>query len=128
MIAAIQTDEYEKLVVYRKKPVILPFTADRRPHCQRLKPVAATVAETERSIVFYLVEILKSPDRARGFGIAGVPTSILLKEGRELLRLSALMPEHVARAFTRSSKIDRQAICHGLNLQEWRNRSLQAIY
>ncbi|MFU8792801.1 MAG: thioredoxin [Acholeplasmataceae bacterium] len=61
--------------------------------CKMLKPVLEAVAQDEKDIDFYRVDIDQYRDQAIQSGIRSVPTVVLYKDGEEVDRTSGYQPK-----------------------------------
>lgn len=61
--------------------------------CKMLKPVLDAVAQDEKDVDFYRVDIDQYRDQAIQSGIRSVPTVVLYKDGEEVDRTSGYQPK-----------------------------------
>jgi len=90
---------FEKTVIQAKEPVLVDFYAEWCGPCKALGPILEKLAEefsTRARIV--KVNVDEEPGLAARFGIRGVPTLILFKDGRQLEAIVGLQPPKVLKA------------------------------
>lgn len=78
------TDDYEEAISEKERKVILVFGAEWCAHCVKLKDYLKTA-----DLKGYLVCFLNTEDRRdlkREYGVRSLPTSVMLKEGKEISR------------------------------------------
>jgi thioredoxin len=87
MFVKTATDKNFKEATASKMPVIVDFYGSWCGPCKAMAPSLEKVAE-ERSpaISFYKVDIDDSPSTSQEFRISGVPTLIIMSEGKEVAR------------------------------------------
>jgi thioredoxin 1 len=90
---------FESTVVQGSETVLVDFTADWCPPCQRLSPVVARIAEqTAGRVLVGSVDVDACPDLASRFRIRGLPTLIVFQHGKEIARRTGLTDEDGIRA------------------------------
>ncbi len=73
---------------------LLDFYADWCGPCHVMAPIFAEAEKMfEGKITFKKVDVEADPDMAVKFGVAGIPTFVILKDGRELDRRTGAMPK-----------------------------------
>jgi thioredoxin 1 len=78
--------------------VLVDFWADWCGWCHRQAPILNTLAgEYAGKIVIGKIDTDRYPEAARRFGIRGLPTMILFKDGRRLATLEGFRPEPALR-------------------------------
>ena len=81
MVNKISQNDFQN--VLQSKVALIDFSATWCGPCQMLAPVLEKVSENMAGQVdFYAVDVDESPDLAGQFGIQGVPTLIMIKDGR----------------------------------------------
>ncbi|MGB6407810.1 thiol reductase thioredoxin [Tetzosporium hominis] len=96
MINNFQIAQLEE-IKNEEKPVILKFTADWCPGCKQLAPVIEHLADENREVIFYDVDVDRNLDFAQQtYGVMSIPTLILLKKGKEVDRVTAPEPSEKA--------------------------------
>ena len=88
-----------------KKPVLVDFHAEWCGPCKTMAPELKKLVDSHGDKVRVIkVDVDRNPEAAAHYGIQGVPTLILFKEGRQLWRksgamsagqLSAVLTEHL---------------------------------
>jgi thioredoxin 1 len=88
-----ESDVKERLA-QQDKPLLLSFTADWCMPCKTFAPVLGALnGKHGERIDIIRVDIDACPDLARQYGVRGVPTSILLRDGTECDRFVGSKPE-----------------------------------
>lgn len=83
MIKHLENDEFQKLVLESKQPVVVDFYATWCGPCQYMEPVIEEIAqEMEGKVNVYKVNIDEARDLAIDQGIVSVPTFIFVKDGK----------------------------------------------
>ena len=80
-IVEITTDNFDEIVVAADKPVVVDFWASWCGPCKMLSPIIDQIAEEREDIIVGKVNVDEQPLLAMQFGISGVPTVALFKNG-----------------------------------------------
>ena len=76
------TDEnFEAEVLKADKPVIVDFWAECRGPCKQIAPILSEISNEMQDVVIGKHNIDDSPNRPSQFGIRGIPTMLLFKNG-----------------------------------------------
>ena len=85
---SVTTTSFEKDVLKSKVPVLVDFWAPWCMPCRMLAPVIDAVAsEYEGKVKVLKLNTDEDPGLADTFGIRGIPTLILFKDGAEIARM-----------------------------------------
>lgn len=68
-------------VLHAGKPVLLDFYADWCGPCRMLSPLVDEVSEERSDVSCYKVNVDEEVDLSVRFGVASIPTLVLLKNG-----------------------------------------------
>src|SRR5215210_7356630 len=103
LIKEINDANFEREVLEAEQPVLVDFTADWCPPCRLLAPTLDAVAEQlAGSARIVKVNVDENSVATQRYGIKGMPTLILFKNGREEERVvGAVSREVVTRMFTK---------------------------
>ena len=84
----IGDSEFEKEVLQSEKPVLVDFWAEWCAPCRMIAPtVEAVAAEYEDRASVVKVNVDDNPATAGTYGIRGIPTLILFRDGKEVERV-----------------------------------------
>lgn len=81
-ILHITDDNYEALVAGADKKVLLDFWAVWCGPCQMLAPTIEQIAKENDDFLVGKIDVDQSPDLARKFGIASIPTLVVMDGGK----------------------------------------------
>ncbi|RFM27236.1 thioredoxin [Deminuibacter soli] len=100
------TDKKETFrdIIQSGKPVLVDFFAEWCGPCKTMAPVLKQVQEKMKDELRILkMDVDKNPAVAQAFGIQGVPTFILFKNGEIVWRQSGAMPQAQLESFLRQN-------------------------
>jgi len=82
-LQAISDDSFESDVISSKIPVLVDFWAQWCGPCKALAPIVEDVAKNyEGKVKFVKLDVDNNPATPPKFGIRGIPTLILFKDGQ----------------------------------------------
>ncbi len=83
MSKQIGKNEFQKLVLDSKEPVLVDFFANWCGPCKMLSPI---MDEISNDIPVYKIDTDEEEDLARDYGIMSIPCVIAFKDGKEINR------------------------------------------
>ena len=89
---AIAGDALTRLIGGTSLPVVVDFWADWCGPCKMMAPAFAEAARARPRVQFVKLDTDASPQAAAHYGIRGIPTMILFRDGAENARVSGAMP------------------------------------
>jgi thioredoxin 1 len=98
-VRAVSDSSFEEEVLQSEKPVLVDFWAEWCGPCRMLAPTVEAVAEQYReSACVVKLNVDENPSTAGAYGIKGIPTLILFREGKEVERVvGAISKESISR-------------------------------
>ena len=74
---------FEKDISLSKKPIIVDFWADWCGPCKQIGPILEEISEEKKdSIIILKLNIDENPITPQKYGVRGIPTLMLFKEGK----------------------------------------------
>jgi thioredoxin 1 len=91
----VTSDEsFERDVLDSTEPVLVDFWAEWCAPCKMIAPVVAEIAEEyDGQIKVAKLDADENPNTMQAFGIMGIPTLILFKDGQIAERITGFMPK-----------------------------------
>ena len=80
----VTSSNFEEAVLKNEKPVLLDFWATWCGPCQMIAPIVHSIAEENDNIVVGKVDVDTEIQLAQKFGIASIPTLVLIKNGQAI--------------------------------------------
>ncbi|MCC7361019.1 MAG: thioredoxin [Anaerolineales bacterium] len=86
-------DNFQAQVLESSAPVLVDFTAEWCPPCHMLAPVVADLnTEWNGAVKVGQLDADNNVNATMQYGVLGLPTLILFKDGRPVERLTGFMP------------------------------------
>lgn len=94
MAIDVGSDRFTQVVEQSPTPVLVDFWAPWCGPCRQMAPILERAQEAWGDTVKVVkVNVDDNPELAQRFGIMGIPTMVLFKDGRELGRVTGVRPE-----------------------------------
>ena len=85
-VITITKENFAQEVLQSEKPVLLDFWASWCGPCRMLSPIVDEVAEERTDVKVGKVNVDEQPELAQAFGIASIPTLLVIRDGRTVNR------------------------------------------
>jgi thioredoxin 1 len=83
MVLEVTDKDFEKEVLKESKLVLVDFWAPWCGPCRQIGPVLEELAAEMQDVKFVKVNVDDSPDTPSRYGVRGIPTLILVKDGKQ---------------------------------------------
>ena len=104
LISALTQDNFEKEVGQSATPVLVDFWAEWCGPCKMIGPALEEIAgELAGKLTVAKVDIDENPMTPGQFGVRGIPTLILFKDGKQVATKVGAMPKSALKAWIESS-------------------------
>ena len=92
-VIEITSDNFELEVMNSEKPVLIDFWAAWCGPCKMLSPTVEAVAEEQDAVKVCKINVDDEEMLAMKFGVASIPTLVLIKNGEEVERSVGVVPK-----------------------------------
>ena len=90
----VTADNFQTEVLDSKKAILVDFWAEWCGPCKMVAPVLEEIAaENSDKLIIGKLDIEEYPNIPQQFGITGIPTMILFKDGQEATRVIGFKPK-----------------------------------
>jgi len=87
---------FDQAVTNSEKPILVDFWAPWCGPCRFVGPILAEIAsERSDSLLVGKLNVDDNPRTAQKYGITGIPTMILFKDGKPIDRIVGAMPKNM---------------------------------
>lgn len=93
-ITRLNEDDFTNEVINAEKPVLVDFTAVWCGPCKMLDPIVSQLAvDWDGKVKVVKLDVDEHPGLAMNYGVMGVPTLMLFKDGEPVERVTGYMPK-----------------------------------
>ena len=94
MVQDVSDQDFKNEVLDSNLPVLVDFWAEWCGPCRQLAPVVSDIsAEMQGKVKVVKVNIDSSPDTPGKFGVRGIPTLMLFKDGKNIATKVGALPK-----------------------------------
>jgi len=104
MTKQIKDNEFESEVINSKLPVLIDFWAEWCGPCRMLSPILDQLSEEmDGKVKIVKMNIDENPETPSKFGVRGIPTMLLFKEGKQIATKVGVQSKNALQEWINSS-------------------------
>ena len=92
-VLTVTKDNFQKEVLESEKTVLLDFWASWCGPCRMVSPIVDEISVERPAIAVGKINVDEQPELAGKFGVASIPTLVVLREGRIVRQSVGAMPK-----------------------------------
>ncbi|MBR4232066.1 MAG: thioredoxin [Oscillospiraceae bacterium] len=92
-VMTVTKDNFQKEVLESEKTVLLDFWASWCGPCRMVSPIVDEISVERPDIAVGKINVDEQPELAGKFGVASIPTLVVLREGRIVRQSVGAMPK-----------------------------------
>lgn len=92
-VKKIDKNNFENEVIKSEKKVLLDFYADWCGPCRMVSPLVDEIAEENPQYLVGKINVDQEPELAGLFGVASIPTLVVMKDGKVVSQLAGARPK-----------------------------------
>ncbi len=98
-VESVGDAEFESNVLKSDKPVVVDFWAEWCGPCKMIAPIVEELSHERSDVRFVKVNIDENPETPTRYGVRGIPTLILFKDGQAAATKVGALPKQAIAAW-----------------------------
>jgi len=94
----VNNNDFDKEVLHSNKPVVVDLWAEWCGPCKMMAPVFEALSKEMTNVKFVKLDVDSNQEIASKYNILGIPTFLIFKNGKEVLRQVGAMPKDQLKA------------------------------